>query len=217
MTEFKQKMLQSSIYAPTADIIIPKELWLPFLRFVKIQRGTKIPVDLNWQTWMNYHYNSLSINQWISMGGNYGITDPFGHGVSIDADEQEIQNALDSNLPPTFRWSTGQEGHYQYIYYIDMPVSCIPLAGGGYIKGRGGQSVGPGSVHPNGVVYGSREIRRVPIAAIKKTDLLKALEPFIICYTDKNIKHAFQPLDLKGSGISDISTIINALAVVGIT
>ena len=152
----------------------------PNIRILKVRKRGKEAVERNWQTTKNYKFNSPEILTWIRSGGNYAITSPFGFYVSIDADSLEIQEALEKNLPKTLRWSTGRVGHYQYGYFLeDSPVGCIPLRDGAYIKGRGGYALGPGSIHPNGVVYGSREVRDAPIAIVKKQELLNAVGTFI--------------------------------------
>lgn len=152
----------------------------PNIRLLKIRRNGKEAVEPGWQTRANYSAQSPVILEWIR-SGNYGLTCPFGFCCFVDADTKEIQNALDSRLPETLRWSTGKIDHFQYAYFLeDGPVGCIPLRDGAYIKGKGGYALGPGSVHPNGTVYGSREIRDVPIAVVKRTDLLDALKDFLI-------------------------------------
>ena len=152
----------------------------PNIRLLKVKPHSKEAVEKNWQTLNNYSMNSTEILNWVRSGGNYGVTSPFGFYVSVDADLLEIQEALEKNLPKSLRWSTGKEGHYQYSYFIeDSSMGCIPLRGGAYIKGKGGYALGPGSIHPNGVTYGSREIRDVPIAVVEREDLLKVLNQFI--------------------------------------
>jgi hypothetical protein len=165
----------------TKNFVFPVQLHDLHFRFLKVRRGGKEAVELDWQKFKNYSWHDPEIQQWYSHGGNYGVTCPSGFCVFIDADTEKIQDTLETKLPPTFRYSTGKEGHFQFVYFIeDSPIGCIPLQDGAYIKGRGGYALGPGSVHPNGTVYGSNEIRNVPIAVIPKTDLLDALEPFLL-------------------------------------
>ena len=163
----------------------------PNIRFVKVRYHGKEAVERNWQTCKNYGFLSSEIRDWINNGGNYGITSPTGFGSFVDADNAEIQKVLESSLPETLRWSTGREAHYQYAYFIeDEPIGCIPLKDGAYVKGKGGYALGPGCVHPNGTIYGSREVRDVPIAIVNKTDLIKALKSFLI--TDPEKQKAFR-------------------------
>jgi len=157
------------------------------VRLIKIKEHGKEPVERNWTTDRNYSFNDLEILKHIKGGGNYGITSLDGSYAAVDADTKQIQDALDTKLPLTFRYSTGKGGHLQYWYAIeDPPIGCIPLKDGAYIKGKGGMVVGPGSLHPNGTIYGSREIRDVPIARVTKTQLLGALSQFLIVSDNYN-------------------------------
>lgn len=151
------------------------------IRLLKVRSHGKEAIERGWQTTRNYSARSPEIKKWIDDEGNYGLTSPQGFACFVDADASQIQDALETKLPKTFRWSTGKEGHFQYAYFIeDGPIGCLPLTNGAYIKAKGGYVIGPGSVHWNGTVYGSREIRNMPIAIVKKQELLDALKDFII-------------------------------------
>jgi len=153
-------------------------------RLIKIRPHGKEAIEPGWQIAQNYSWNNPEIIKWIKDGGNYGVTCPSGFCAFVDADYQEIQESLESSLPQTFRYSTGKPGHYQYAYFVENgPLVCLPLKDGAYIKGRGGYAIGPGSVHPSGVVYGSREIRDVPIVVVKKEDLMRVVSPFLLKIT----------------------------------
>ncbi|MEM0136081.1 MAG: bifunctional DNA primase/polymerase [Thermoplasmatales archaeon] len=155
----------------------------PRFRALKIRPRSKIPLEKDWNTVNNYHLDSDEINEWISKGGNFGITCPRGDCAFIDADVKEIQNVLDNKLP-TFWYSTGREGHRQYVYGIlDPPMRSAPLKDGGYVKAQNGYSLGPGSTHPNGRIYGL-EKNNLPIKEITKHELLGVLEPFLIRKTE---------------------------------
>ena len=160
---------------------IPNQLNDPRIRFIKVRPRGKEAIEKGWTTTKNYSIRDPEIVKHIQHGGNYGVTFFDGSGASVDADTSEIQNALDTRLPRTFRYSTGREGHYQYIYFVkDSPIGCYPLEGGAFIKGKGGYVLGPGSIHPSGTVYGSRHIRDVPIATVTKAQLLDALSEFLV-------------------------------------
>lgn len=166
----------------------------PNIRFIKVKSHSKQPAEMNWTKSANYGFNSPEIRKWVGSGKNYGLTSPSGFCVFIDADSLDIQNSLETCLPETLRWSTGNEGHFQYAYFVkDSPMKCFPLTGGAYVKGEGGYVLGPGSVHPNGVRYGSLEIRDIPIAIVQKKELLDALFPFIISKPEKNTIHQSTP------------------------
>jgi len=163
------------------SVPIPMQLRDVHFRFLKVRSHAKEAVEPGWQKVKNYSWSHPEIVHWIRTAGNYGITCPSGFCCFIDADYLEIQNILDTKLPLTFRYSTGKHGHFQYVYFIeDGPIGCLPLVGGAYIKGRGGYALAPGSTHPNGTIYGSREIRDVPVATVTKKALLDALTPFLL-------------------------------------
>ena len=182
----------------------------PNIRFVKVRHNGKEAVERNWQTWKNYSFFSSEIRDWINNGGNYGLTSPLGFFCAVDADTPDIQDALRQNLPETLRYSTGKEGHFQDLYFVsDGPIGCIPLEGGAYIKGRGGYALGPGSVHPNGMIYGSRELRNIPIAVVSKKSLLEALSPFVV--GSEEYAHKAETYNLRSTG--QILTVLEKYAV----
>ncbi|MEM4068171.1 MAG: bifunctional DNA primase/polymerase [Candidatus Micrarchaeaceae archaeon] len=163
----EQKYLSSSIFND------------PRFRVLKIKIRSKEPVERGWTTVNNYLFDSKEINDWIRRGGNYGIFCPKGDCAFIDADTVEIQKVLDGKLP-TFWYTSGRAGHRQYIYEIlDPPMRNIPLRDGAYVKGQNGYALGPGSVHPNGRVYGL-EKNDEPIREVYKDELLSILQPFLI-------------------------------------
>ena len=166
---------------PSYNFVVPPQFRDLHFRLIKVRPHGKEAIEPGWQKAQNYSWSHPEIAQWIRAAGNYGITCPSGFCCFIDADYPEIQDALEKNLPLTFRWSTGKPDHYQFAYFTeDEPMGCVPLRDGAYIKGKGGYVIGPGSVHPNGVVYGSREIRDAPIAVVKKEDLMRAVSPFLL-------------------------------------
>ena len=163
------------------SVSIPIQLRDVHFRFLKVRPQAKEAVEHGWQKVKNYSWSHPEIVHWIRTAGNYGITCPSGFCCFIDADYPEIQESVESHLPQTFRYSTGKPGHFQYAYFVENgPLGCVPLVSGAYIKGKGGYVIGPGSVHPSGVIYGSSEIRDVPIAVVKKEDLMRAVSPFLL-------------------------------------
>ena len=81
---------------------------------------------------------------------------------------------------PTYWYSTGRESHKQYVYIVsDPPIGNIPLKNGAYVKGQNGYAVGPGSIHPNGTVYGLSK-SKYPIRTVTKGELLEVLKPFMV-------------------------------------
>jgi len=165
----------------TKNFVFPVQLHDLHFRFIKVRPHGKEAIEPGWNSRSNYSHNDPRIVEWIHMGGNYGVTVPSGFACFIDADTAEIQESLESHLPQTFRYSTGKPGHFQYVFFIeDGPIGCIPLKGGAYVKGKGGYALTPGSTHPNGTIYGSREIRDVPVVTVTKKALLDALTPFLL-------------------------------------
>jgi len=166
---------------PSYNFVVPPQFHDLHFRLIKVRPHGKEAIEPGWQKAQNYSWSHPEIVQWIRKGGNYGITPPSGFACFVDADTVEIQKCLENKLPQTFRYSTGKPGHYQYAYFVENgPLECVPLTDGAYIKGRGGYVIGPGSVHPNGIVYGSREIRNVPIAIVTREVIMDALEPFLL-------------------------------------
>ena len=169
---------RNSIYNPTSlDFRDPR------FRVIKLLARHKEPLEKGWTTAKNYPFTSPEIEEWIKNGGNYGIFCPGGDCCFVDADVDEIQKVLDVVLP-TYWYSTGREGHKQYVYMIsDPPIRNIPLKDGAYIKGKNGLAVGPGSIHPNGRIYGL-EKSHSPIREVTKKELLNVLEPFLVRKTE---------------------------------
>jgi hypothetical protein len=148
-------------------------------RTLKLLSHRKEPLEKEWTTRNNYPFGSPEIFNHIQKGGNYGFFCPNGDCAFVDADFLEIQTALDKNLP-TFWYSTGREGHRQYTLNISNgPIRNIPLTGGAYIKGQKGYAVGPGSLHPNGRIYGL-EMSDLTIRTVTVEELLAVLKPFML-------------------------------------
>ena len=157
--------------------------WNHRFRCLKLLPHKKEPLEKGWTTTKNYPFNSQEIENWVRDGGNYAITCPNGDCCFVDADTKEIQTILDEKLP-TFWYSTGREGHRQYVYGInDPPIKNIPLRDGAYVKGQNGYAVGPGSIHPNGTMYGLSK-SEYPIRTVTKGELLEVLKPFMVRTTE---------------------------------
>lgn len=156
---------------------LPKQLLDYHFRIVKA-RGKRPDVEREWQTKNNYRVTQELAEMILKSGLNYGFTCPSGFCCFVDADTKEVQNLLDQNKL-TFRYSSGTPAHYQYVYFVEEGIGCIPLKDGAYIKGKGGFTVGPGSLHPNGNTYG-KDVRDVPIMIVRRDELLEILEPFLL-------------------------------------
>ena len=175
----------------------------PRFRCLKILPRRKNPLEREWTITRNYAFNSPEIKEWIRNGGNFGIFCPNGDCCFVDADTKEIQTILDEKLP-TYWYSTGREGHRQYVYGInDPPIKNIPLKDGAYVKGQNGYAVGPGSIHPNGTVYGLSK-SKYPIRTVTKGELLEVLRPFMVRSTESKEKPRIRRDNLTWLSLADL-------------
>lgn len=161
---------------------IPQRLRQESFRFIKVKTGDKIPLEKNWQKHNNYHFNDPILLTHINDGGNYGILGGFGNLAVIDCDAESISDAVLAGLPSTFTVKTPRGGRHYYYLCPDIDKTIRLLGGSkpgeiGDIKAKGGQVVGPGSIHPKGGTY---EIERdEEIATVSWDDILNALSPFL--------------------------------------
>ena len=152
----------------------------PRIRAILVKTHDKISMEHAWQSENNYPVTSTYVLNHLVRGGNWGLMHPAGMSVGIDDDNAEIRKVVLS-IGNTFSYNTGKPGHFCDIFIIeDEPVGNIPLIDGAYIRGKGGQNLAPGSIHPNGNVYGSTYFNLVPPLKIKKSELLKKFAPVII-------------------------------------
>lgn len=183
----------------------------PRTRTILIKAHEKIPLELDWTSRNNYAVNSEVVLRHIENGGNWGLTHPSGLSCAIDGDTAEIRKAALS-LGDTLEWNTGTPGHYCEVFLIkDAPIGNIPLVDGAYIRGKGGQNLGPGSIHPNGNVYGGKLLHLVPPVTVAKAELLEVFRPFTVG-TEKLAKapesahkSAHAPLSLLLKDLIDVS------------
>ena len=151
----------------------------PRIRAILVSPHDKIPFEHAWQSSRNYPVSSERVYNYLLKGGNWGLMHPAGMSIGIDEDNEKIRNAALS-LGDTTRFNTGTPGHFCDLFLIkDEPVGNIPLIEGAYIRGKGGQNLGPGSIHPNGNVYGGIYLHLVPPVAVTKSELLEVFKPYI--------------------------------------
>ena len=175
----------------------------PKFRCIKLLPHRKEPLEKAWTTINNYPFDSPEIEEWIENGGNFGIFCPLGDCCFVDADTKEIQATLDSSLS-TYWYSTGREGHRQYVYGInDPPIKNVPLRDGAYVKGQNGYAVGPGSIHPNGAIYGLSK-SKYPIRTVTKGELLEVLKPFMVRSTESKEKPRIRRENLTWLSLADL-------------
>ena len=152
----------------------------PRIRAILVKTHDKIPFEHAWQSIHNYPITSTYVLNHLIRGGNYGLMHPGGMSCAIDGDTPEIRAAALS-LGDTTEWNTGKPGHYCEVFLIrDEPIGNIPLVEGAYIRGKGGQNLAPGSIHPNGNIYGGTYLHLVAPVMVTKSELLKAFKPYII-------------------------------------
>lgn len=150
-----------------ADINIPSSYAIPTqlrrqeLRFIKVAKRDKIPVEKDWLNSKNYAWKDPELIKWIVEGGNYGILPRGGIGI-IDLDD--IGAALNLGIIDHFDTFTVRSGSGNGIH---LYVKCEGIAdkipfyekdadthiGEFYGSGANAYVVGPGSVHPYGNRY----------------------------------------------------------------
>ncbi|EQB74420.1 MAG: hypothetical protein AMDU4_FER2C00010G0001 [Ferroplasma sp. Type II] len=151
----------------------------PRIRAILVSPHDKTPFEHAWQSSHNYPVSSEKVYNYLLKGGNWGLLHPAGMSIGIDEDNEKIRNAALS-LGDTARFNTGTPGHFCDLFLIkDEPVGNIPLIDGAYIRGKGGQNLGPGSIHPNGNIYGSIYLHLVPPVVVTKSELLEVFKPYI--------------------------------------
>jgi len=163
--------------------IIPPQLRTQALRFIKLRRRDKRPVDSNYYETKNYPGNDSTITDHVDRGGNYGIF-PRDEGICIldidDVEHAERLGLLDLFIEQfkTFIVKTGGGGLHIYFRCPEMVTEMgiprrIPLfdrrdttrhIGEIYPTGCRAYVVGPGSIHPSGEQY--TVMQDVPIADV---------------------------------------------------
>lgn len=148
----------------------------PGLRFCRILPNQKIPFEKSWQ---NKPYTIEQIQEHILNGENYGVLCGLGGLIVIDADRQELQEAVKTQLPITHRVQTGGGGIHNYFFCESTQKIVLTKAGIHYgeVQGKGSQVVGANSTHPNGNKY--LKLDENPIATISKEELMKLVAQFI--------------------------------------
>ena len=114
------------------------------LRFCKIRKATKKPFE---EDWPNKPYTWDEIQEHIQKEQNYGVLCGYEGLIVIDADSQEVRDAVDKELPPTFKVETGSKGFHYYNICKDIKKKIVLQTAEkhyGEIQGPGAQVVGPG-------------------------------------------------------------------------
>jgi len=151
----------------------------PKIRYCKIKKKSKKPIE---KDWTNKPYKWEEIEN-VVPNENYGVLCGYGDLIVIDADTPELQLAVDSTLPETFKVKTGSGGTHNYFFCLDTTKRVLSTVEKGVethygeVQGKGSQVVGPGSIHPNGNRY--EVVNDAEIANISPEQLLMAIKPFM--------------------------------------
>lgn len=172
------------------------------LRFCKIKKGTKKPFE---RDWINKPYTWNEIQGHIKNESNFGVLCGYGGLIVIDSDTPELKQAVENNLPETFRVKTGSGGTHDYYICKDVKkkiVLQIEDRHFGEIQSYGAQVVGAESIHPNGNKY--QIFKDKPICEITQEQLFIAIKPFIKEVAEAEVKTIKA---IKDYGSSDINSI----------
>ena len=186
---------------------IPKQLQKEDFRFVPIKRGMKNPFEKKWQEENNYPYYHEKVQESINNGGNYGVVCGYGDLIVIDADKQEVADAILQNLPPTLVVRTGSGGFHFYYICPDLedPIRLKEDKAGdvGDVQCYGKQVVGPGSTHPNGNKY--KIEKEYDIAEVEVEDVKFALKDWLKDIEDSKEVSEKEGIDIDIGDVADLS------------
>jgi len=162
---------------------VPRQLQKKGFGFVKLRHKSKVPFEKEWQ---NKPYSFQEIDDWIKMGGNYGVIGGYESLVIIDGDTPELCQIIKGLLPGTFAVKTNKGIHF-YIICKGLNGRIVLMKDGvhhGEIISKGSQVVGPGSIHPD---TGTKYLvdNDVDIAEITEEQLYTALKDYIPSSTQK--------------------------------
>jgi putative DNA primase/helicase len=139
------------------------DLWGRAWSVIPLQSGGKKPVISSWLEYQKRPATFEELEGWFfGHRRNIGIVTGHVSGIFVlDADTPEAIDWAERNLPPTdMRVRTASGVHLYYPLSADSTLrnkTRIKIADGGRIgldiRAEGGYVVGPGSVHPSGIVY----------------------------------------------------------------
>lgn len=122
---------------------------------VPITRGSKKP-DLPWKSYQTSKPSSDLVNAWANADLNVGvITGRISNIVVLDVDSAEAQMLVDGlGLPKTPVVRSARGRHY-YFRFPKTEIRNSTNINGVKLdcRGEGGLVVGPGSLHPTGIIY----------------------------------------------------------------
>ncbi len=162
---------------------IPKQLQTKNMRFIKLGRQgskfAKIPIEKKWTSENNYSWENLKLND----NQNYGVATGFDNLLVIDFDDKEFQETVSKILPETFTCRSGGKRLFHMYYRIDKVFTKFPFISTKKqgltlcdFQCKGGQVVGPGSIHESGKKYDV--FKDIPIADITLDTLELVFGPY---------------------------------------
>ncbi|HEX59842.1 MAG TPA: hypothetical protein ENF26_06835 [Methanomicrobia archaeon] len=174
------------------EAVIPSQLRVKGLRFIKIAARDKRPIEKDWNRvgGANYDWDDGELRSWMEKGGNYGVCcgvdiGDDGQLIVVDCDDESVAEIVQDpfqGLPETFTVRTGGGGLHFYYFLKDRSFTAHPLKLDGEhvgdvrarsADGRYTQVVGPGSTHPSGNKY--EIVNPAGIATITRDDLERCL------------------------------------------
>jgi len=155
-------------------ITIPQRfLSNPDMRLIKLGLRSKKPIEEGWTTRNNFPPDSQEILNHIRKGYNYGVATGFGNIIVLDWDDMEIRRSFLKVLPTdTFQVMTGSNKSHHY-HLTDFPENFSITIGSRHVldvRGKGGQVVGPNSIHPD-TNKPYKVVLDLPFAFIKMEEL----------------------------------------------
>lgn len=131
---------------------------------------SKLPALASWEPFQTRLPTVEELAEWTGRNkSNVGVvTGAVSNVIALDCDSQEAFDAVTRlGVPPTPRVSTAR-GWHLYFRWPGYPVAnAAGLLPGVDVRGDGGYVVGPGSVHPTGVIYEwATSPREVPFAPV---------------------------------------------------
>lgn len=151
--------------------MIPKTL--QNLKFCRIKKGTKKPLELDW---VNKPYSYSEIKKFLP-DENYGVLCGYENLAVIDSDSTKLQMLIEGKLPKTFKVKTGK-GTHNYFFVEGLKKKIILKLDGehlGEVQSQGTQVIGPGSIHPSGKIY--EAVNDLPITSLNYDQLIEFVEP----------------------------------------
>jgi len=163
-------------------IELPNQLKSKKIRFVKIDSGTKRPIEESWAEDNNYRYNENEFKIYLKQAESYGIVCGYGNLIIVDIEnieDKSVANLVFTKFPKTFTVQTGNGGWHLYYFCPEIKKRIRLTKKGrhyGEIQAKGNQCIGPGSIHPSGNKY--TILNNTEIETISKKNLIEILDGF---------------------------------------